>query len=152
MGNIANAKNHEEILARIMKLSPESKAQWGIMNVHQMLTHCADPVRCARGDFETKDVSTWAGRTIVKNLVLMGMKVPKGKIKTVKEFDPLQRGTKTTTFEADRETLIGLLTWLHSAGPGTPLKAHPYFGPMTKSGWGVLTYTHMDHHLRQFGA
>ena len=30
--------------------------------------------------------------------------------------------------------------------------AHPLFGPMTWREWGVATYKHTDHHLRQFGA
>lgn len=33
------------------------------------------------------------------------------------------------------------------AGP-----AHPLFGPMTWREWGVATYKHADHHLKQFGA
>jgi len=33
------------------------------------------------------------------------------------------------------------------AGP-----AHPLFGPMTWRQWGVATYKHADHHLKQFGA
>jgi hypothetical protein len=29
---------------------------------------------------------------------------------------------------------------------------HPLFGPLTWREWGVATYKHADHHLRQFGA
>src|ERR1051325_4628074 len=30
--------------------------------------------------------------------------------------------------------------------------AHPLFGPLTWREWGVATYKHADHHLKQFGA
>lgn len=30
--------------------------------------------------------------------------------------------------------------------------AHPLFGALSGSDWGVLVYRHMDPHLRQFGA
>jgi len=33
------------------------------------------------------------------------------------------------------------------AGP-----SHPLFGPLTWQEWGVTTYKHADHHLKQFGA
>jgi hypothetical protein len=29
---------------------------------------------------------------------------------------------------------------------------HPAFGKLSKHGWGVLTYRHINHHLRQFSA
>jgi len=29
---------------------------------------------------------------------------------------------------------------------------HAFFGSLTGAEWGVSTYKHLDHHLRQFGA
>jgi hypothetical protein len=31
-------------------------------------------------------------------------------------------------------------------------RRHSFFGKMTRDEWGVLTWKHLDHHLRQFGA
>jgi hypothetical protein len=28
---------------------------------------------------------------------------------------------------------------------------HPFFGKLTPEEWAILTYKHLDHHLRQFG-
>jgi hypothetical protein len=28
---------------------------------------------------------------------------------------------------------------------------HPFFGPMTAEEWGIISYKHLDHHLKQFG-
>src|SRR5690606_18669199 len=41
MKNIFNQLHSEEILNRIDKLSPNSKPQWGKMDVAQMLAHCS---------------------------------------------------------------------------------------------------------------
>jgi len=56
------------------------------------------------------------------------------------------------SFEEERSALLEMLERI-GAGPqeGTG-PAHPLFGPMTWREWGVVTYKHADHHLRQFGA
>lgn len=41
MENIYNKLHTAEILSRIENLSPNSKPQWGKMNVAQMLAHCS---------------------------------------------------------------------------------------------------------------
>ncbi|HLP18484.1 MAG TPA: DUF1569 domain-containing protein, partial [Bacteroidota bacterium] len=28
---------------------------------------------------------------------------------------------------------------------------HAFFGELTPGEWGIITYKHLDHHLRQFG-
>ena len=45
MNTILNVADREAILARIEKLSPGSRAQWGVMNVDLALCHCADVFR-----------------------------------------------------------------------------------------------------------
>lgn len=41
MKDIFNQSHAEEILNRINKLSPNSKPQWGNMDVAKMLAHCS---------------------------------------------------------------------------------------------------------------
>jgi len=40
MKNIFEQKIAEEVIRRINSLTPNTKAQWGKMNVGQMLAHC----------------------------------------------------------------------------------------------------------------
>jgi hypothetical protein len=47
MESVYNTADNSELLARIGKLSPESKAQWGKLNVAQMLAHCQVPLHVA---------------------------------------------------------------------------------------------------------
>jgi hypothetical protein len=54
-------------------------------------------------------------------------------------------------WERDREVLIELIDRFGTAAPETLGPAHPMFGPMRPHDWDVLSYRHLDHHLRQFG-
>ncbi len=50
MKNIFNPVFMQEILERIDELSPESRGQWGKMDVAQMLAHCSAFQDIAMGD------------------------------------------------------------------------------------------------------
>ena len=45
MKNLFDQSTREEILHRLHMLQPETKAQWGKMNVGQMLAHCQEVSR-----------------------------------------------------------------------------------------------------------
>ena len=54
--------------------------------------------------------------------------------------------------ESQRRRLIGLIDAFSAAGPaGATEHPHSFFGRLTPEEWGVLSYKHIDHHLRQFG-
>jgi hypothetical protein len=44
MYNLFESTTATEIISRIEKLQPTSEAQWGKMNVAQMLAHCSGPL------------------------------------------------------------------------------------------------------------
>jgi len=57
------------------------------------------------------------------------------------------------TWQADVAELQALVDRLVARGrEATPWPEHPAFGKLSRRAWGVLTYRHIDHHLRQFGA
>jgi Protein of unknown function (DUF1569) len=52
----------------------------------------------------------------------------------------------------ERERLRGLVDRFCQAGaPGCTSHPHSFFGHLTPEEWAILTYKHLDHHLRQFG-
>ena len=54
--------------------------------------------------------------------------------------------------EVEKARLDGLVKRFAEAGPaGLNPEPHPFFGKMTVEEWGVLSYQHLDHRLRQFG-
>ncbi len=62
MENIYNELHTAEILNRIENLSPNSKPQWGTMNVAQMLAHCSAFQDIALGN--SFPPRYWLGRLI----------------------------------------------------------------------------------------
>ena len=80
------------------------------------------------------------------------MPAPKGKAQTHPGLAAEFGGTKPTNFEADRKTLLKTIDEIVAKPENSEWKENAVFGNMTKQEWGRMAYTHMDHHLKQFGA
>jgi hypothetical protein len=136
----------QEIIDRINKLTPHSKAQWGKMNVSQMLAHCQLPIEVAFGTHKP------TGNPILKifgpifKSVLYNHKPYKQGLPTDKSF--IMTGTEKD-FEKEKQKLLALVN--HFSEANMTDKAHPVFGRLTKEQWSRATWKHLDHHLRQFG-
>ncbi len=150
MKNIIDERVKKILIDRVLNISIEDKAQWGKMNVHEMICHCSDQLRMSMGLKETEYVGKPVLSSIVKWLVFMGMPIPKGKVKTVKELEQGVGGTKPAEFEKDRTVLIKLINDFAGSFQNTPYRIHPVFGKLNCIQWGKLDYTHLNHHLTQF--
>ena len=83
----------------------------------------------------------------VKHLILHVAPFPKS-APTAPELLVSEAGT----VDAIRSDLVSLVERI-GAGPREGHgPVHPLFGRLSFREWGVATYKHMDHHLRQFGA
>lgn len=149
--NILDAEARATILVRIGKMKPDAAAVWGKMNAAQCMCHMADQLRMLLNELPTADRSTFMSRTLVKTLVMAGMPAPKGKVPTAPEIDQVSAGTKPTTFEADRKALLHLIDRYLATPEGFAYQVHPFFGRLTRRQWGKLIWSHLDHHLGQFG-
>ena len=149
MKNLYDGARATELKQRIARLRPDSERQWGKMAPTQMLTHCARAMETATG--ELKLPRMFIGRLIgpvIKTLTLGDDKPMSRNAPTAKEFvvrdDP--------DFEAGRARLLASIDRFVAQGPaGCTTHPHTFFGKMTADQWAVLTYKHLDHHLRQFG-
>ena len=153
MKNLLDETGRRDLLARIARLTPESTARWGRLNVGQMLCHLVDPMRIALGDLTASDASNPATRTLLRWMVLAGVPAPKGGIATFAEIDHAKGGgTPPTGFGADAEALRSMIArFVDHAATGKPFVRSPAFGRLSGRAYGRLMYVHMDHHLRQFG-
>ena len=151
MKTILNKKDNDLVVARINSLSENNDALWGKMNVNEMICHCNDQIKMAEGKLDIKFVGNFFLTKIVKNLILLGMPAPKGKVMTYKELDQKIDGTTPTIFENDKSTLIDSIRNFENDYPNNEKVIHPSFGKLSKKQWGRLIYIHLDHHLRQFG-
>jgi len=148
--NAIHEKSRKLLNARIRKLSPESHALWGRMNVLEMLHHLSDQMDVIHGDLQLAPVSIPFMRTrLGRYLSLSRIPWPKGKIRTAGKM--LKREIHgETELNSIREQISESLERF-SRLPASHAADHPFFGSMDKATWGRLTWKHFDHHLRQFG-
>jgi hypothetical protein len=148
MRSILNDGDRAEIVRRMQSLSASSARRWGSMDVTGMLQHLGLSARMTLGELAVPSSNKRVFQMFpLKHLILYVLPFPKGA-----PTAPLLKPGDAASFEEERSALLEMLERI-GAGPqeGTG-PAHPLFGPMTWREWGVVTYKHADHHLRQFGA
>jgi hypothetical protein len=143
--NLFDPAVKQDIIARINKLTPQSNAQWGKMNVGQMLAHCQVPIGVGLG---TNKIS----RSFIGILFGSFAKKMLYNDKPFKHHLPTDR-TFVMKDEKDFEKeKLGLLTMVNTFSENNLIdQPHPFFGKLTKEQWSKGTWKHLDHHLQQFG-
>jgi hypothetical protein len=148
MKSIFNHDDKNDILNRLDQLHPDSKALWGKMNVSQMLAHCIVPAQISTGDIPGK-------RNVFG--IIFG-KMAKKRMVTAEPFkknlptDPSFVIKHAPDFYESQKALKALIEKLYYTDKTELVqRKHPFFGKMTLDEWGLLSYKHFDHHLRQFG-
>jgi len=139
----------DEIVGRINSLTPATQHAWGKMGVAQMLAHCATAMEVATG-------KRAARRLLIGRLL--------GPLFKSRYYDDSQFTKNSPThptfvireerdFAKEKDRLIGLVREFSAGGEAKCTTApHSFFGPLSPAQWGIGTYKHLDHHLRQFGA
>ena len=147
MRTILNEDDLDAIRKRLKSLSVSSTRRWGSMDVTGMLQHLRLSALMTVGELAVVPKNKRAFQMFpLKHLILYVVPFPKG-APTAPELKP----SDPTSFEKEREALLELLERI-GTGPQEGIgPAHPLFGPLTWREWGVATYKHADHHLKQFG-
>ncbi len=147
MPTVTDPVARSDLIARINRLSPASPRQWGRMEVTQMVAHVADQLRIALRDVPVQAVRGPFRFAPLRYLIIHVLPWPKGRAKA----PPEAFTTAPTQLDADRTALIALIERFASAPAAQLCPVHPLFGPVTARDWDVLSWRHLDHHLRQFG-
>jgi hypothetical protein len=148
MGSILNDRDRAEILRRMQSLSASSTRRWGSLDVVGMLQHLRLSARMTLGELPVPSANKRVFQVFpLKHLILYVLPFPKG-APTAPELKPVA----ASSFEEERAALLDLLARIGTGPTEGAGPAHPLFGPMTFREWGVVTYKHADHHLKQFGA
>ena len=147
MKSIFDQETKDELIGRVNSLNADSHAQWGKMNVYQMVKHCSLWEDMMQGKQKYKQA--FIGRLFGK----MALR------RVMKDESPLARNTPTLPelritgngdIFPDRTAWISKIqNYAHFSNPDF---VHPFFGTMTEEQIGYMAYKHTDHHLRQFGA
>jgi hypothetical protein len=149
MKNVFNQADVSDMINRINQLKPTTPAQWGKMNVGQMLAHCCVPYDMAltneypRPNFLVRALAKFFAKSMV-----IGPKPYPRNSRTAPEFII----TDQRVFEDEKSRLIANVKKVQELGPvHFDGKESLSFGPLSTDEWNTLFYKHLDHHLQQFG-
>jgi N-acetyl-anhydromuramyl-L-alanine amidase AmpD len=147
--NIFTQEVGDQIIERIQKLTPQSEAKWGKMNVAQMLAHCNIA-------YELSLENKHAKPGFITSLLLK-LFVKKAVVNEV----PYARNSRTAPvfmvvdekiFEKEKERLIQYIRKVYHMGASAfEGKMSHGFGPLSSTEYNNMFYKHLDHHLGQFG-
>ena len=148
MKTIFEKATRDELIVRINTLNENSIAQWGKMNIYQMLKHCTLWEEMISGRIKCKRV--FIGRLFGK----MALK------NVSKDETPMMRNAPSSSElivkESGGDVASERTKWIASIEGYTHFSnadfIHPFFGKMTKEQIGYHAYKHTDHHLRQFNS
>ena len=150
MKNLLDDTAKQEILKRIDSLSPNSKAEWGKMNVNQGIRHMAMAFDIGSGVLDPTPARVPPMPKWLMKIFLLNMKPPKEKAETFKEMNMVANKIDPKDFEAEKNNLKKQIEQLSPSTFFIP--ENKLGGKFSKNDWGKLAYNHTDHHLRQFGA
>jgi len=147
MESTLDKASRDKLIARIHLLTENSHAQWGKMNVSQMIKHCILWEEMVFGEktYDRVFIGRIFGKMALNNIL--------------KDEKPLRRNTPTIPPFVVKETSGAItnqqLKWAARIAQYEDFTndhfIHPFFGNMTKAQIGYMAYKHIDHHLRQFG-
>jgi len=149
MEDIFKTETIESFKKRIQELDDSSSANWGKMDLYQMLKHCTENDRMLLREKSYKRL--FIGRLFGK----LALKA------NIKDDKPLKKNGAThpelvITGSGDvaqqKQNWIDLLEkYPRMAQEAYQDFIHPFFGKMDRNQVSRFAYKHIDHHLRQFG-
>jgi len=148
MKTIFDKTTRDELINRINTLTENSTAQWGKMNIYQMLKHCTLWQEMILGRVKCKRV--FIGRLLGKMALKSSLKNDKPMMRHAVTSPELKVKEVDGDIASEKAKWIALIE--EHAHFSNPEFVHPFFGRMTKEQVGYHTYKHTDHHLRQFNS
>ncbi len=147
MRSLWNPNAADEMLARLDRLTPDSKAVWGRFSCTDMVAHLNESMRMALGDIVPASKRIPIRFFPLKQLIIYVVPFPKG-APTAPEL--IARSGRAVW--ADEVKTFGeLMARLAARSGDANWPSHPAFGSMNRRSWGVLGYKHLSHHFTQFG-
>lgn len=145
MHSIFDEATRIELIERINKVDENCTAQWGKMDVSQMLRHCVQWEEMILGKriYKQSFLGKLFGKMALKGMIKDDSPVKKN-MPTVPEFKVMEKCDVAT----EKKKWLSLIN--EHIYVSHPNFVHPFFGKMTKEQVGLLAYKHTDHHLRQF--
>jgi uncharacterized protein DUF1569 len=147
MKTVFDKTTRDQLILRINNLDENRSAEWGKMNLYQMLKHCSlwEEMAFGRKKYKRVFMGVIFGKIALKSL-LKDEKPMSRNAPTISQLKVKGNGNVTT----EKKNWIAHMEAY--ANFSNHKFVHPFFGKMTKEQIGYLAYKHADHHLRQFKA
>jgi hypothetical protein len=144
MKTLLDSAARQSILTRFEKLTESSSPHWGKMNSGQMLAHLIDLFEVT---FAERSVTERKGlmNSFLGRWLLSTMPLPKNS-----PTDPEYLKRAVGNFAEDKAKVLAYIQRFAEPDKQT-FGASPWVGKMSPAQWAKSHYTHLDHHLRQFG-
>ncbi|HRH58213.1 MAG TPA: DUF1569 domain-containing protein [Chitinophagales bacterium] len=130
----------------------DEPANWGLMNVHQMLEHLLFPLNFAITEAPIILVTPEEKLPRQREFLVSEYGMPKN-FKTpflpVDKTVPLIKQDLQESKVMLKETIVQFLKVINT--PDFTTKLHPVFGQLDKQQWLTFQYKHFAHHFAQFG-
>jgi hypothetical protein len=148
VGTILDEADRAAIRQRISTVTGASVARWGQMDAGAMLAHLRLSALMALGELPVACNSKRVFQVFpLKHLILHVAPFPKGA-----PTAPELLAREAPQVAAIQSELVSLMERIGRGPREGDGPVHPLFGRLSRREWGVATYKHADHHLRQFGA
>ena len=148
MKTIFDKTTRDELITRINTLNENSTAQWGKMNIYQVLRHCIlyEEMLLGKKKFKRMFLGRLFGKIALKELIRDDSPI-KQNLPTIPEIKVKVNGGDIA---AEKQHWITLIK--EHADCSNSEFVHAFVGKVTKEQSGYLAYKHTDHHLRQFNS
>ena len=148
MKSVFDSNNVQNLITRIKNLTPETKPEWGKMDVSQMMAHCNVTYEMVYDNIhpKPKGLKKLLIKLFVKKAVVGPKPYPKNG-PTAPQF----RITTPRDFDKEQERLIAYVQKTMDLGKDHfEGKESHSFGPLTSKEWDTMFGKHLEHHLKQF--
>jgi hypothetical protein len=147
--NVFTQEVSDQIIDRIHRLNPNSVAQWGKMNVAQMLAHCNVTYEMM---YEQKHPQNGAFMKFILKMLVKPKVVNETTYPKNSRTAPAFVMADEKHFEEEKQRLIAYINKTQALGGEhfDQMESHS-FGKLTTIEWNNMMYKHLNHHLTQFG-
>lgn len=147
MKSLWQEPTRNEVLRRVDGVTDDSRRLWGTMSAGRMMRHLVRAMSLALNELPASPKDMPFRYFPLKQLVIYVLPIPND-VPTIPEL----LVKEDVPIEDSRRELGLLIGRFAQRAAVTVWHDHPAFGQLSKRGWGVLTYRHINHHLRQFSA
>lgn len=147
--NLFDIAVSNQLVKRSQQLKLASQPLWGSMTPIEMLRHCSEAIHATLKPRPFDTPATVKQKVVKFMMINVIPRLPKG-AKAPKHINMQLQPFTLETFESELKN-FGKAVETFSTYKEPILNKHPYFGTMSNKHWGIISWMHMDHHLRQFG-